>query len=161
MTVPAVRFQRNLRDVLAAAQLYQAGTTKHRIYQVVALILIAVASYQGLTLGFGINQLLLIGIGILLAIDPVPLILMTVTALSQPETATSVSIDERGVHLQIGNTSRTYEWKQFNTIVENRQYYLLVYGNWAYITIPRRAFNNNDHHTQFIHTLNHQLKERS
>lgn len=161
MTVPPVRFQRNLRDVLAAAQLYQAGTTKHRIYQVLALILITVASYQGLTLGFGMNQLLLIGIGVLLAIDPVPLILMTVTALSQPDPVTSIAIDSQGVLVQSGNASRTYTWNQFRTIIENRQYYLLVYGNWAYIAIPRRVFSSADHHTQFITALNQHLKDRA
>ena len=107
MTVPPVRFQRNLRDVLAAAQLYQAGTTKHRIYQIVALVIIAVASYQGYTLGFGTNQLLLISIGVLLAIDPVPLILMTVTALSQPDPSTTLVLDNEGINVQSGTASRT------------------------------------------------------
>lgn len=161
MTVPSVRFQRNLRDILAAAQLYQSGTTKHRIYQVVALILIAVASYQGFTLGFTLNQLLLITIGILLAIDPVPLILMTVTALSQPDKTTSISIDDQGVHVQSGDASRTFAFTQFRSVVENRQYCLLVYGNWSYISIPRRAFSNADHHTQFMNALNQKLKGRS
>ncbi len=161
MTVPPVRFQRNLRDVLAAAQLYQAGTTKHRIYQIVALVIIAVASYQGYTLGFGTNQLLLISIGVLLAIDPVPLILMTVTALSQPDPSTTLVLDNEGINVQSGTASRTFVWKQFTTIVENRQYYLLVYGNWAYIAIPRRAFQSADHHTQFMNTLNQHLKDRA
>jgi hypothetical protein len=161
MTVPSVRFQRNLRDVLAAAQLYQSGTTKHRIYQIVALILIAVASYQGFTLGFTLNQLLLISIGVLLAIDPVPLILMTVTALSQPDKFTSVTVDDLGVHVQSGDASRTFAFHQFSSIVESRQYYLLVYGNWSYISIPRRSFSNKDHHTQFMDALNQRLKDRT
>ena len=160
MTESTVRFQRNLRDVLAAAQLYQSGTTKHRIYQVVALILIAVASYQGFTLGFTLNQLLLICIGVLLAIDPVPLILMTVTALSQPDKTTSVTINDQGVHVQSGDASRTFTFNQFRSMVENRQYFLLVYGNWSYISIPRRSFTNADHHTQFMNALNERLKEQ-
>lgn len=161
MTAPSVRFQRNLRDVLAAAQLYQSGTTKHRIYQVVALVLIAVASYQGFTLGFTLNQLLLITIGILLAIDPVPLILMTVTALSQPDKVTAITIDDHGMHVQSGDASRTFAFTQFRSVVENRHYYLLVYGNWSYISIPRRAFQSADHHTQFMSALNQRLKDRT
>lgn len=161
MTVPSVRFQRNLRDVLAAAQLYQSGTIKHRVYQVVALVLIAVASYQGFTIGFTLNQLLLIGIGVLLAIDPVPLILMTVTALSQPDKVTSVSIDDQGVHVQSGEASRTFAFTKFRSVIENRQYYLLVYGNWAYISIPRRAFSSAEHHTKFMNALNQHLKDQA
>jgi hypothetical protein len=161
MIVPTVQFQRNLRDVLAAAQLYQSGTTKHRIYQVVALILIAVASYQGFTLGFTLNQLLLIGIGVLLAIDPVPLILMTVTALSQPDKITSVTINDHGVHVTSGDATRTFAFNQFRSIVENRLYCILVYGNWAYISIPRRSFANAEHYTQFMNVLNQHLKDQA
>ncbi len=161
MSVPPVRFQRNLRDVLAAAQLYQSGTTKHRIYQVVALILIAVASYQGFTLGFTLNQLLLISIGVLLAIDPVPLILMTVTALSQPDKTTSVSINDHGVHVQSGDATRTFAFHQFRSIVENRLYCILVYGNWAYISIPRRSFSSAEHYTDFMNVLNKHLKDQA
>ncbi|MFZ9857054.1 MAG: YcxB family protein [Roseiflexaceae bacterium] len=161
MSVPTVRFQRNLRDVLAAAQLYQSGTTKHRIYQVVALILIAIATYQGFTLGFTLNQLLLIGIGVLLAIDPVPLILMTVTALSQPDKTTLVSINDQGVHVQSGDATRTFGFAQFRSIIENRLYCILVYGNWAYISIPRRSFTSAEHYTQFMRVLNQHLKDRS
>lgn len=161
MSVPPVRFQRNLRDVLAAAQLYQSGTTKHRIYQVVALVVIAIATYQGFTLEFTLNQLLLIGIGVLLAIDPVPLILMTVTALSQPDKTTSVMINDQGVHVQSGDATRTLAFHQFSSIVENRLYCILVYGNWAYISIPRRSFSNAEHYTQFMSMLNTHLKDRA
>ena len=143
MTMPdsfEIRYERNLRDVLAAAQLYQSGTTKHRIYQVVALILVVVATYQGLTLGFGGNQLLLIAIGILLAIDPVPLILTVMSSFGAPEQAYTVQFSDAGVHVHVGQRSTQFPWARFVSIVENRRYLLLVHGSWSYVTIPQRAF---------------------
>lgn len=143
MTIPAsfeIRYERTLRDVLAAAQLYQAGTTKHRIYQVVALVLVAVATYQGLTLGFGGNQLLLIAIGILLAIDPVPLILSVMSSFGAPEQTYTVQCSDAGVHVHVGQRSTLFPWARFVSIIENRRYLLLVHGSWSYVIIPQRAF---------------------
>jgi len=157
MTAPTsveIRYERTMRDVLAAAQLYQAGTTKHRIYQVVALILVAVATYQGLTLGFGGNQLLLIVIGMLLAIDPVPLILTVMSSFGTPEQAYTVQFSDAGVQVQVGQRSTLFPWARFVSIVENQRYLLLVHGSWSYVSIPQRAFTTEQRawFQQMIHT---------
>lgn len=157
MTMPAsfeIRYERTLRDVLAAAQLYQSGTTKHRIYQVVALVLVVVATYQGLTLGFGGNQLLLIAIGILLAIDPVPLILTVMSSFGAPEQAYTVQFSDAGVHVNVGQRSTQLPWARFVSVVENRRYLLLVHGSWSYVIIPQRAFTpaQRQQFQQMLHT---------
>jgi hypothetical protein len=144
MTTPdvlEVRFERELRDVLAAAQLYQSGTTKHRVYQIVALILVVFATYQGLSLGFGGNQLLLIVIGLLLALDPIPLILTVMSSFGIPDRCYTLRVTEQGIELSNSSRTATFAWNRFNSLVENQRYLLLVYGSWNYIAIPQRAFS--------------------
>lgn len=144
MTTPSTvefRFERSLRDVLAAAQLYQAGTTKHRIYQIVALVLVVFATYQGFSLGFGGNQLLLIAIGLLLALDPIPLILTVVSSFGIADHRYRIHAHAAGIELTHAQRSTTYPWARFVSMVENRHYLILVYGSWNYLAIPKRAIS--------------------
>lgn len=149
MTTPIlIEYSLQTRDTLAVAQLYQATTLKHRIYQIVALMLIGFATWQGLTLGFTGNQLLLIGIAVLLAIDPIPLLLMTMSSFNNPRNTVKLQIDETGVHRVVADRTITSTWAQFSHTIENNQYVVLVLGSWNYLAIPKRALHNGDLATQ-------------
>jgi hypothetical protein len=148
----------SIRDTLAAAQLYQTTTVKHRIYQTVAGLLFALALWQGFSTSFGGNQLMLIVIALLLAIDPVPLILMVMSSFNQPNTTTTLRIDDTGVTRVLGERTTLVPWTKFNRSIENRSYILLVAGSWNYIVIPQRAFNAPHLKPAFMQYINTHLK---
>lgn len=148
----------SIRDTLAAAQLYQTTTIKHRIYQAVAGVLFALALWQGFSTSFGGNQLMLIVIALLLAIDPVPLILMVMSSFNQPSTATTLQIDDSGVTRILGERTVLVPWTQLNRSIENRNYVLLVAGSWNYIVIPQRSFTTPQHKSLFAQHINAHLK---
>lgn len=159
MTVPiTISYTMSIRDTLAVAQLYQATTRKHRLYQAIALVLAGIAVWQGVTLGFSTNQLLLILIAILLAIDPIPLLLMTMSSFNNPRTNVKLVIDEQGIHRDVADRTVTSSWAQFTHTIENSQYIVLVLGSWNYLAIPRRALKKDDLATQFTHAIATYLK---
>lgn len=148
----------SIRDTLSAAQLYQTTTIKHRIYQAGAGVLFALALWQGYSLSFGGNQLMLIVIALLLAIDPVPLILMIMSSFNQPKNNTTLLIDESGVTRIIGDRTAHVTWTKLTRSIENRNYILLVAGSWNYIVIPQRAFSNPNSKNTFQQFINTHLK---
>jgi|GEM_PF-1575911 len=148
----------SIRDTLAAAQLYQTTTFKHRIYQAIAGVLFALALWQGFSTSFSGNQLMLIVIALLLAIDPVPLILMVMSSFNQPHTATTLQIDDAGVTRMIGERTILVPWTKLNRSIENRNYVLLVAGSWNYIVIPQRSFITPQHKSTFTQLITTHLK---
>ncbi len=148
----------SIRDTLAAAQLYQTTTIKHRVYQAVAGVLFALALWQGFSTSFGGNQLMLIAIALILAIDPVPLILMVMSSFNQPNTTTTLQIDDTGVTRVLGERTTLVPWTKFNRSIENRSYVLLVAGSWNYIVIPQRSFITPQHKSAFVQLINTHLK---
>lgn len=156
MTTPlTLEYVMSTRDTLAVAQLYQSTTKKHRLYQAIALVLVSVAAWQGFTIAFGSNQLLLILIALLLAIDPIPLLLMTLSSFNNPRTSVKLRIDDTGIHRMVGDRTVTSGWAQFSHTIENHQYIVLVLASWNYLAIPRRALQQDGaatHLTQFITT---------
>jgi len=148
----------SIRDTLAAAQLYQTTTVKHRIYQAVAGVLFALALWQGFSTSFGGNQLMLIVIALLLALDPVPLILMVMSSFNQPNAINTLRIDDSGVTRIIGDRTAHVTWPQLTRSIENRSYILLVAGSWNYIVIPQRAFSNPNLKNMFHQLINAHLK---
>jgi hypothetical protein len=148
----------SIRDTLAAAQLYQTTTMKHRVYQAVAGVLFALALWQGFSTSFGGNQLMLIAIALLLAIDPVPLILMVMSSFNQPNTSTTLQIDDTGVTRVLGERTTLVSWTKFNRSIENRSYVLLVAGSWNYIVIPQRSFTTPQLKSAFVQLINTHLK---
>ena len=158
MTTPiTLEYALQTRDTLAVAQLYQSTTTKHRIYQGIALVLVGIATWQGFTIGFGGNQLLLIVIAILLAIDPIPLLLMTMSSFNNPRNTVKLVIDETGIQRVGAERSVTSPWAQFSHTIENSQYLILVLGSWNYLAIPKRALTK-DIATSVNHIITTQLK---
>lgn len=159
MTTPiTIEYGITIRDTLAVAQLYQATTTKHRIYQLVALVLAGIATWQGFTIGFGGNQLLLIVIAVLLTIDPIPLLLMTMSSFNNPRNTVTLRIDDTGVHRIVAERTITSSWAQFSHTIENSQYLVLVLGSWNYLAIPRRALQKDDRAAQVTRLINTHLK---
>lgn len=131
----------SIRDTLAAAQLYQTTTIKHRIYQTVAAALFGLALWQGFSTSFGGSQLMLIVIALLLALDPVPLILMLMSNSKKLNTTTVLHIDDLGITRTSGELKTRVNWTKLTRSIENANYILLVAGPWNYIVIPQRAFN--------------------
>lgn len=148
----------SIRDTLAAAQLYQTTTIKHRIYQAVAGVLFVLALWQGFSTSFGGNQLMLIVIALLLAIDPVPLILMVMSSINKPDATTTLQIDDNGVTRLLGERTVLVPWAKFNRSIENQRYVLLVAGSWNYIVIPQRSFTTPQHKSAFVQLINTHLK---
>lgn len=148
----------SIRDTLAAAQLYQTTTIKHRIYQTVAGVLFALALWQGFSTSFGGNQLMLIVIALLLALDPVPLILMVMSSFNQPNATNTLRVDDSGITRVIGDRTAHVAWSQLHRSIENRNYILLVAGSWNYIVIPQRAFSSATFKNTFQQFMNAHLK---
>jgi len=148
----------SIRDTLAAAQLYQTTTVKHRVYQTVAGVLFALALWQGFSTSFGGNQLMLIVIALLLALDPVPLILKVMSSFNQPNATNTLRFDDSGVTRIIGDRTAHVAWAQLTRSIENRSYILLVAGSWNYIVIPQRAFNAPHLKPAFMQYINTHLK---
>jgi hypothetical protein len=148
----------SIRDTLAAAQLYQTTTMKHRIYQAVAGVLFVLALWQGFSTSFGGNQLMLIVIALLLALDPVPLILMVMSSFNQPHTTSTLLIDDTGITRVLGERTVLVPWTKLNYSIENRNYVLLVAGSWNYIVIPQRSFTTPQLKSSFVQQINTHLK---
>lgn len=146
MTTPAsITCRYSMSDGLAAATLYQGSTLKHRVYQLVALGIFGFTLYQAYRTGFQSSQLLLYLIAILLFVDPVPLILMSVTRLSQPAWPTTLTFDSSGIVVAVNDRSSTYPWAKFTKIIENRRFILLVHGSWGYLVIPTVVLKASGH----------------
>ncbi|MFM2308254.1 MAG: hypothetical protein RLY87_374 [Chloroflexota bacterium] len=146
MTTPAsITCRYSMSDGLAAATLYQSSTLKHRVYQIVALGIFSFTLYQAYRIGFQSSQLLLYVIAILLFIDPVPLILMSVTRLSQPAWPTTLTFDSTGIVVSVNDRSTTYPWAKFNKLIENQRYILLVHASWGYLVIPTAVLKASGH----------------
>jgi hypothetical protein len=101
---------------------------------------------------------MLIAIAFILAIDPVPLILMVMSSFNQPNTSTTLQIDDTGVTRVLGEQTTLVPWTKFNRSIENRSYILLVAGSWNYIVIPQRAFSNPNLKNMFHQLINAHLK---
>lgn len=159
MTAPiTLEYVLHTRDTLAVAQLYQSTTTKHRIYLAVALVLIGIATWQGFMAGFTGNQLLLIVIAVLLAIDPIPLLLMTMSSFNSPRNTVTLHIDATGVHRVVADRTITSTWAQFSHTIENSMYLVLVLGSWSYVAIPKRALQKDNLATQLNQAIATYLK---
>ena len=159
MTTPiTLDYVMSTRDTLAVAQLYPSTTKKHRDYQAIALTRVGVAAWQGFTSAFGTNQLLLILIALLLAIDPVPILLMTLSSFNNPRTTVKLRIDETGIHRVVADRTITSGWAQFSHTIENNQYLILVLSSWNYLAIPRRAMQHGDVATRVAHIIATHLK---
>ncbi len=146
MTTPAsITCRYSMSDGLAAATLYQGSTLKHRVYQIVALGIFSFTIYQAYRTGFASTQLMLYVIAILLFVDPVPLILMSVTRLSQPALPTTIAFDSAGVVVTVAERSVTYSWDKFSKLIENKRYILLVHAAWGYLVIPTAVLRASGH----------------
>ena len=144
-TPPSITCRYSMSDGLAAATLYQGSTLKHRVYQIVALGIFSFTLYQAYRIGFTSSQLLLYLIALLLFIDPVPLILMSVTRLSQPALPTTIAFDTTGIVVTVADRSTTYRWEKFTKLIENKRFILLVHAPWGYLVIPTAVLSASGH----------------
>ena len=135
-TAISFSYRTSISAAMAAAQLYQGSTLKHRVYQITALGVFSFTLYEAYRIGFTSTHVLLYAIAILLFIDPVPLILMSVTRLGQPDLPTTISADTSGLRVTTGDRTGTHEWATFSRSVENQRFLLLVIAPWNYIAIP-------------------------
>lgn len=142
-------YRTSISAAMAAAQLYQGSTLKHRVYQLVALGVFGFTLYQAYRIGFTSTQVLLYGIAILLFIDPVPLILMSVTRLGQPDLPTTISATPAGVSVTTGDRTVTHAWEKFTSSVENQRFLLLVIAPWNYLAIPTATLTSSGQNDAF------------
>jgi hypothetical protein len=144
-TPPSITCHYSIRDGLASAILYQGSTVKHRVYQLVALAIFFFTIYQAYRIGFTSSQLLLYAIAVLLFVDPVPLIMMTVTRLSQTARPATFAFDTDGIVVTVGERSTTHRWQKFTKLIENKHYILLVHAPWGYLVIPTAVLSASGH----------------
>ncbi|MFM2033045.1 MAG: hypothetical protein RLZZ297_1810 [Chloroflexota bacterium] len=143
-----VTYRTSISAAIAAAQLYQSSTLKHRVYQIIALGVFSFTLYEAYRTGFTSTQVLLYAIATLLFIDPVPLILMAVTRLGQPDLPTTATADATGISLTTGDRTVTHPWAHFTSSVENQRFLLLVIAPWNYVAIPRAVLHASGHDAQ-------------
>ncbi|HEU5087481.1 MAG TPA: YcxB family protein [Roseiflexaceae bacterium] len=150
MNTITIDYQPELREQLDAARLYQRSTRKHRVYRVFAVLALGAGIWMLATGG----PALLIGIWTALAafmwFDPVPIMMIR---LSYNRKALArryhVTFSPEGIRFDIGGQVVQRGWERYRRILENQNLYVLVYGNWMYSVIPKRAFADDQQRAQF------------
>ena len=153
-----VQVRLKFADFWRANRLYRASTSNDRIGSLLIgflslflggcyLVFLAaqpMRSHYGIDLSFPAAFMSIL-IGIILILDLIPLAFSWLVfkqnnqLYSEPYQAIS---DENGISVQRPNMSTKYEWDAFNTVVEGRDEFILIYKKNLYFAIPKACFES-------------------
>jgi hypothetical protein len=139
-----LRYTQQLGEILHACRVYQRTTRKHQIYRIVGLLTIFLGAWLTLTTGVQALNILVLLLGVFAYLDPMPLLMTWVTfrtSIAQRE-AYETTIDDEGTHFRIGTSRTSRPWSAYRRAVESDQVFLLIYGNWLYSVLPKRAIGD-------------------
>lgn len=139
-----VRFENSVEEHARAAQLYYRTTFWHRGDKVVAILLLLFGIYVTATIGVYWWTVVFI------ALAPVEWFnLLSAHRLRAKlwfkwnpkyREPYEITFSDDGIHFRTPTIDSNIDWKLYNSMLEDGQIFVLIYGKWMYAVIPKRAF---------------------
>jgi hypothetical protein len=128
-----------------ACRAYQASTFSHKIRKVFAVVAFALGWWWlvYVSLSYWVGVLLLV-LAVSEWFDLSRLLRVWSAYRRDPGSYTQnheVTIDGEGLKIGTAETSDTRLWSEYSALLESDKVFVLVYGQWLYTTIPKRAFS--------------------
>ena len=146
-----LRYTQRTDEILHACRIYQRTTSKHRLFRLLGVGLVAVGGWLTVVQQTPLAAAGFIGLGLLMFADLAPLLMTWLTfrasvAHRQPYETT---IDDDGVRFVIAGQRVTRRWSEYREVLESDLVFVLVVAPWQYSVLPRRAIGDPQRVQQF------------
>lgn len=145
-----LHYRPSLAEQIEAARRYQSTTRKHRIYRIVSILAAGAAVWTLATAGFHLLAIVWLALALYTWFDPLPLLVVWMSFAGQATQAPyGATFDNDGITFEIAGQRLLRPWERYTHMIETPNVFVLIYGNWAYSVIPRRAIGDSQAQADF------------
>lgn len=154
-----LRFKQTEDDYVSAMRLFYTRARKlHiKIDLVGGTAAVVIGAICWVVWGYELEWLFLLCAGAVLLgmISAAWYIIPLITFRSEPKFRDEylVQFSEEGITFKTANIDSKLEWNLYNSVIENNDVYVLMYGKRVFSVIPKRAFADSNEETAFRELL--------
>jgi hypothetical protein len=134
-------------DIVRACRVYQVTTVGYKFSKVVAIMCFAAGCWLAYARGLHWLTVVLFVSAVLSWFDPVRPLQAWLAFKRNPGIYLEpyqVTFDDTGVHAKTSTIDARRLWTGYSTVLEGETLFLLVYGKWLYVAIPKRVFASDE-----------------
>lgn len=142
-----IHYQYTLSDAMHASRLYRATTGTRTFGRAMGVLFLALGCVSLFAWGlawYTVACFLIAAIAGLDLITPIQAWRAFRANAKHHAQSWEVTFHEEGVHARTGTMDLQRSWAAYSTAIESERLFLLVYGQWLFATLPKRAFSTEE-----------------
>ena len=140
-----IKYNYKISDLIRAYRRYRSKTLMYKIGLALGAICLIVGIWYLVQFNLDTAAVLLFLLALMLAFDLVRLLRIWLAFKRNEKLYTKeieVRIEDGGIHSKTGDAESFFKWERFDEVMEDEQFFLLIYGKWMYTIIPKRIFSD-------------------
>lgn len=140
-----IKYNYKISDLIRAYRHYRSKTLMYKIGLALGAICLIVGIWYLVQFNLDTAAVLLFLLALMLAFDLVRLLRIWLAFKRNEKLYTKeieVRIEDGGIHSKTDDAESFFKWERFDEVMEDEQFFLLIYGKWMYTIIPKRIFSD-------------------
>ncbi|MCK5646347.1 MAG: YcxB family protein [Anaerolineales bacterium] len=140
-----IKYNYKISDLIRAYRRYRSKTLMYKIGLALGAICLIVGIWYLVQFNLDTAAVLLFLLALMLAFDLVRLLRIWLAFKRNEKLYTKeieVRIEDGGIHSKTDDAESFFKWERFDEVMEDEQFFLLIYGKWMYTIIPKRIFSD-------------------
>ena len=140
-----IKYNYKIFDLIRAYRRYRSKTLMYKIGLALGAICLIVGIWYLVQFNLDTTAVLLFLLALMLAFDLVRLLRIWLAFKRNEKLYTKeieVRIEDGGIHSKTDDAESFFKWERFDEVMEDEQFFLLIYGKWMYTIIPKMVFSD-------------------